>query len=263
MPAVHLTKTRALLDELIAVADKDARTVTADPMLAVTHAWFMRCIDCVRAALLLDDHGQSGVAYPLVRSAIEHAVGIFWRHATGPDALAALARSHKRWAANIRTAINTSNQLEQQAGRKDWSPALDAVFDKVEAELLPEGSVDGERKIENRFKVARKFDLYVTWLSETATSHASEESANPYLVAQSDRYVLLRSPRTAADTLVLRCASIAVAAFRAMGDACGSDVWRANVDRLDDELGRAIAAAVDAGILDPTPREDWLSRFDC
>ncbi|GAA1142580.1 hypothetical protein GCM10009583_10620 [Ornithinicoccus hortensis] len=244
------------------MADRDLRTVTTDSELALTHAWFVRCVDSINAALVLHDQGLGRVADPLVRSAMEHAVGMRWLRQLGHDALFALGRSHQRWAANVQSAVAASNEQEKQLGRTEWSPELDAVFDELAAQEIPEGSVDGEWKIENRFKVAKAFDLYVAWLSETATSHATQASAAPYVVVGSDRYHLLRSPRSLGDTLELRCASVAVDAFRSMGEALGSDVWRATVDRLDERLTAALIRATTAGLLDPPSSDDWSSRFE-
>jgi hypothetical protein len=112
-----------------------------------------------------------------------------------------------------------------------------------------------------RSRVKDKRVLYVAWLSETATSHATKASAAPYLVVGADRYQLLRSPRSPGDTLEIRCASVAVVAFRAMGEALGSDIWRANVDHLDERLTSAVTEAKAAGLLEPPSSEDWSSRF--
>lgn len=253
---------RDVLNELMRMADRDLRSVTADSELALAHAWFVRCVDSINAALVLHDQGLGRTADPLVRSAMEHAVGMIWLRELGQDALLAVGRSHQRWATNVQKAIAASNEQEMQLGREEWSPELDAVFEELSAQEIPERSVDGEWKIDKRFKVAKAFDLYVAWLSETATSHATQASAAPYLVVGADRYQLLRSPRSPGNTLVLRCASVAVVAFRAMGEALGSDIWRANVDQLDERLTLAFTQASAAGLLEPPTSDDWPSRSE-
>lgn len=253
---------RDALNELLRMADRDLRTVTTDSELALAHAWFVRCVDSINAALVLHDQGLGRVADPVVRSAMEHAVGMRWLRQLGHDALLAVGRGHQRWATNVQRAIAASNEQEKQLGRTEWSSELDAVFDELAAQEIPVGSVDGEWKIDKRFKVAKAFDLYVAWLSETATSHATQASAAPYVVVGTNRYQLLRSPRSPGDTLELRCASVAVVAFRSMGEALGSDIWRTNVDRLDERLTSAFTEAMAAGLLDPPSSDDWSSRFE-
>jgi hypothetical protein len=252
---------REVLSELLSMADHDLRHVTADPEFALAHAWFVRSVDNINAVLALHDQGLGRAADPLVRSAIEHAVGVVWLRELGQAAIQAVGRNHKRWATNIQTAISVAKEQPREQGHTEWSPELDEVLNEVAAQETPTGAVDGERRIVERFRVAKEFDLYVAWLSETANSHATQVSAAPYLVAGADRHQLLRTPRSRDDRLVLRCAAVAVLAFRAMSDALNSEYWRANVDRLDEQLGSEFADALE-GDFGGAPSDDWLTRFN-
>jgi hypothetical protein len=253
---------RALLDELLALADEPGRTVTGDPKTALCHAWFVRCVDTISAALHLHDRGLGEVAAPLVRSAVEHAIGVMWLHRLGDDAVEAVARSHRRWAKNVQAAVATANSEEQRPGREDWSPALNEAFEELALQPVPEGSSPGERAILLRFKAARQFDLYVAWLSETAASHATHASAAPYLVETDGRYRLLRVSKGPQSNLVLKCAAAALVAFRAMGEALASDIWTARVDRLDEQIAHVYQETKAARHAEPAPNDDFATRHD-
>jgi hypothetical protein len=253
---------RSLLDELLALADEHGRTVTTDPKTALCQAWFVRCVDTISAALHLHDRGLGEVAAPLVRSAIEHAIGVMWLQRLGDRAVEAVERSHHRWAKNVQKAMATANDEQQRPGREDWSPALNEAFDSLALQRVPEGTSPGEWKIDPRFRVAQQFDLYVAWLSETAASHATYASAAPYIIAGEGRYRLLRAPKGPEKNLVLKCAAAGLVAFRAMGEVLVSDSWTARVDRLDEQIAevhKSTKAARDAELPQP---EGWTTRHD-
>lgn len=249
------------LDELLDLARDSVRTTTADPHFALMQAWFTRCVDTLQGVLVLYDTGRGQVSQPLLRCAIEHAVAMVWLGELGGDALLAVARSHQRWAANVKRATDAANRLEARPGRENWSADLDAVFEELAGQELPEGSLPGEWKIDKKFQVAHAFDLYVAWLSETGYSHPTQISAGPYLREKDGRYLLLTEPRSAGDTVVIRCTAVAVIAFRAMGEALGSAVLKARVDQLDDELTVAFQAAKAAGLFEPQATPDWPRRY--
>jgi hypothetical protein len=250
---------REILSELLLMAD-DLPTVTTSTDAAVAQAWFVRTVDSLQAALILREHGMASVADPLLRAAMEHAVAMIWLRMLGDGALLALRRGHRRWASNVQRATEAANRAARSDGRNEWSVELDRVFEELAAQEIPDGSVEGEWRIDQRFRVARQFDLYVAWLSETGSSHATQISASPYLIADDNRYKLLRKPRSAGDTVELQCAAIALTAFAAMGDVMGSDVWRAHCERLHDRFVDALAEAKRAGLLDPPAAEAWPSR---
>lgn len=252
---------RDLLDELLSLTDTGLRTVATAEQLAVTHAWFVRSVDMIRAALQLHDNGLGSAAHPLVRSAMEHAVGMLWLRETGEEGLGGLSNAHRQWAKNIRDAIALANTEEIQPGRRDWSPELDEVIARIE-EQEQEPDIPGAWNFTKRFRIAKQFDLYVAWLSETASSHATQASATPYLQFSSDRVHLLRSPREP-DTAALlnRCAVVALVAFRAMGEALTSDFWRAHVDRLEAAFIEVFQRSRSERLADK-PSNDWLERFD-
>lgn len=251
---------RAYLNELLSLTDSGLRTVTIEPEQALAHGWFVRSVDMIRGALLLYDNGLGSAAHPLVRSAMEHVVGLLWLKEVGWDALPGLSNAHQGWARNVKKAIALSNEKDIRPGRRDWSPDLDAVIAEIEEQ--EHAQVEGQWKIAERFKIAQQFDLYVAWLSETASSHATQASATPYLKFRDDRFLLLPSPQEPdTDAILDRCAVVAVIGFRAMGEALGSDYWRANVDRLDESITYAFQRA-GSERLAAKPSDDWLGRFD-
>ena len=252
---------RDLLDELLSLMDDGLRTVTKDEQLAVTHAWFVRSVDMIRAALLLHDSGLGSTAHPLVRSAMEHAVGMLWLREAGEEGLGGLSNAHRQWAKNVQDAIAQANTEGIEPGRRDWSLELDNVIARIEAQEQ-ELDAPGAWNIAGRFRIAKQFDLYVAWLSETASSHATQASATPYLLFRDGRVHLLRSPQESEPGAILsRCAVVALIAFRSMGDALTSDYWRASVDRLEEVFIELFQRAGSKRLADE-PSDDWLGRFE-
>lgn len=254
------TPLREYLEELLRLTNSGLRTVTTDSELAVAHAWFVRSVDMIHGAILLHDSGLASAAHPLLRSAMEHVVGLLWLKEVGWDALPGLSSAHKCWAGNVRKAIALSNEKGSQPGRRDWSPDVDALIAEVEAQ--EHASADGQWNITKRFQIAKQFDLYVAWLGETASSHATQASAAPYLKFRDDRVLLLWSPQQPdADALLTRCAVVALIGFRAMGEALGSDYWEASVDRLETAITRAFQRSASSRLADESSANE-LGRFD-
>lgn len=153
------------LEALLDLAESGLRTVATDVQFAIHHGWFLTCVDSIRGALLLEDAGLGRSADPLIRSALEHAVGMVWLHKLGWDAVEAVGRSHQRWAKNVRRAVEAADSLERGDGREDWSQDLQSALDAIADQEVPEGAVVGEWKIDKRFTVTHSYDLYVAWLS--------------------------------------------------------------------------------------------------
>lgn len=99
---------RDVLDELLNLTNEGLRTVTTAGQLAVTHAWFVRSVDMIRAALLLHDQGLGSAAHPLVRSAMEHGVGMLWLREAGDEGVGGLSNAHRQWARNVQSRSRTS-----------------------------------------------------------------------------------------------------------------------------------------------------------
>lgn len=252
---------RALVDELLRLADDGLRTVTTDVVLAVTQAWFMRSVDMIQAALLLHDRGLGSTAHPLVRAAIEHAVGMLWLRELGEDALGGLSNAHQQWAGNVKKATALANEKNTEPGRRDWSPEIDELVAQVQAQDRARDT-DGQWNIAKRFQTAKQLDLYVAWLSETASSHATQASATPYLLFKDDRVLLLRSPQEPDSAATInRCVVVAAIAFRAMGEALDSTYWQATVDRLEAAMVEAFEKAASKRLASE-PADDWLGRYD-
>jgi len=227
---------RGLLEDSLEVGEDCLRTVTTNATLAVTQAWFIRTLDSIRAATLLLDNNLASVASPLVRAAMEHAIGMMWLQEAGDDGLRGLENSHRTWVKNIGKATALVDHMRTEEGISGWSPEIAALVAQITAEE-PTPKVPGEWQHKERFEVAKQFDLYVAWLSETAVSHATRESASPYMMEADGRIVLLRKPSDdAPNDLVARCAVVAVYALRTMAENLDSVRLGQAADRLAEEI---------------------------
>lgn len=173
----HAEKLRGLVEELLDVAEADLMTETSDPVVAVAHAWFVRTVETVRAILLLHDQGDEEVAAPLLRTALGHAVGVAWIDQAGPEGLISLARAQRKWAEDVRKAVDLADSREDGEERHDWSTDMKELLADVIARDLPTSKLDVQLHQLARFQAVRAYDLFVAWLSETGYSHASDASA--------------------------------------------------------------------------------------
>ena len=253
---------RASLDELLVVAAGAQRTATVDPVFAYEHAWFARTIDTIRAALVLHDNGFGEVAAPLIRTGLEHAVGLRWLLTVGEDGIETLAKAHQKWAQDVLKSKSAADQNESAHGRKDWSPEMTRALEEVIARAVPSNPTNRDANHLQRFETAGAFDLYVAWLSETGYSHATQASARPYVVDGDRRYLLLAQPQRAPDSVVIRASVVAVVAVTSMAEALGSDLWSAKISQLSGALVDAMVQAEEAGSFAAPSTEDWSRRFD-
>jgi hypothetical protein len=253
---------RSLLDGLLSESRKDLRTVTTDEVFAVKHGWFMRALDSIEAALLLDDRGLVEVAAPLIRAATEHAVGIVWLSVMGEDGLRILARENWRWAKRVKEARGIANESDRTPGRVDWSEEIDEALSRVIADEIPSGTTDNHKEQKVRFRAAGAFDVYVAWLAETGYSHATQASAQAYLTIDGDRVFLLGQSRRDDNSLVMRCARLALLAASAMGKSTGSELWEAKVAQADQRFCEIWNEAHSTESTVVPEQERWLERFD-
>lgn len=252
---------RTLLERVLDEASAGLRTVTTDPVVAVAHAWFVRAAGSLRATLLLADEGHHEVAAPLVRSAMEHAVGVAWIHRAGLDGLLSLARGQRKWAEDVQRAVKAADSQEHGPDRQNWSDEMKEALEAVVDQELPKSKLDVQLHHLARFESVGAFDLFVAWLSETGYSHATDASAQPYVVSEGDRYLLLAGSRRDEGTLVMRCAAVAVMACHAMAEVLGSDVWAERVSSLDREMGALLRQARAEGWASEIASDDWRTRF--
>jgi hypothetical protein len=136
-------------------------------VVAVIHGWMARLVRTGEAALLCDQHGYAEEASPLIRSMLEHAIGLWWLVDQRGDAFQALVRSR-------------SNQMQKldAAQEHGWS-----IGDEEAQRLLKEAIAvvtDEESKAaDNLLAVAHQAREYglsnfaQAWLLESWTSHAS------------------------------------------------------------------------------------------
>jgi hypothetical protein len=254
----------AALEELLELAGTHQHSVTTDGVLAVSQAWLTRACDNVRGALMMHRERLDEGAAPLVRSAIEHAIGIVWLERTGIDGLASLAKGRQKWLDDVLAARALADEREKRPGRTDWPADMTAALTRLRGEDVPPNPTNRDLNHFPRFETAAAFDLYVAWLSETAASHATAVSARAYQTYTVDdgRFVLhpIALPQ-AGYSLLVRCTNALVVGSRAMALLLESPTWAAAIDRQDLEAGAAHRAAESAR-LDAAMSASWTARFD-
>src|SRR4051812_32120360 len=159
---------RAALEELLKLAVAHQHSVTTDGVLVVSQAWLTRACDNVRGALLMHGEGLDEGAAPLVRSAIEHAVGIVWLERVRLDGLISLAKGRQKWLDDVLAARALADEREKGPGRTDWPPEMTTALERLRGDDVPSNPTNRDLNQFPRFETVGAFDLYVAWLSETA-----------------------------------------------------------------------------------------------
>ena len=183
---------RRILEELLDLSEASLGASTESAVLAVIHAWFVQTIDAVRSALIVHDAGLASATSPLVRAAIEYAVGMHWIRMAGEPGLGGLHNAHQRWAKNMKRALATAEAQDIDPDDPVWPASWAALFAEIEA-LPPAPHVKGGGNFAERFEVTELAHVYVAWLSETAASHATQASATPFLSESDGGYTLSRT----------------------------------------------------------------------
>lgn len=182
---------RAPGPEPVAIGDGDLRQRGEIGVVAVIHGWMARLVRTGEAALLCLSQGFGEECSPLVRSMMEHAIGLFWLVDRKGDAFQTLVR-----------ARSMQMQKLQKAQEDGWSVGDDEMQELLRAAITTETDESGKSDdhllhLANQAKEYALGSLYQGWLVETWTSHPSYASASAYFVQGDDQqepnYVLLPS----------------------------------------------------------------------
>ena len=239
-----LDEQRIVLEELLGLCEVNLATSTDSVALAVMHSWFVQTIDTVRGALVVHDAGLASAASPLVRAAIEYAVGMHWLRQVGDAGLGGLHNSHQRWAKNLKRALATAEAQDLHADDPKWPAAWAELIAEIESKPgAPH--VKGGGNIAERFEITELAHVYVAWLSETSLSHATQASATPYLEQIDGSYKLSREPNASrSESLEGRCFVALDIAVHAIAEVFNSDPLRTALTDIEDRF----AAASDVGM---------------
>ncbi|GAW51693.1 hypothetical protein PD653_2764 [Nocardioides sp. PD653] len=228
-----------ILEELLDLCEVSLATSTDSAVLAVIHSWFVQTIDTVRGALIVHDAGLASTTSPLVRAAIEYAVGMHWLRQVWDAGLGGLHNSHQRWARNLKRALATAEAQDLYPDDPKWPAAWAELIAEIEARP-PAPQVKGGGNIAERFEVTELAHVYVAWLSETSLSHATQASATPYLEQIEGVYKLSRTPHASrGESLEGRCFVALGIALHAIAEALNSDSLRTTLTDIEDRFAAA------------------------
>lgn len=230
---------RTILEELLDLCEGSVATSTDSAVLAVIHSWFIQTIDTVRGALMVHDAGLASTTSPLVRAAIEYAVGMHWLRQVWDAGLGGLHNSHQRWAKNLKRALATAEAQDLYPDDPKWPAEWAELIAEIEARP-PAPQVKGGGNIAERFEVTELAHVYVAWLSETSLSHATQASATPYLDQIDGAYKLSRTPHAPrGESLEGRCFVALDIALHAIAEALNSDPLRTALTDIEDRFAAA------------------------
>lgn len=236
---------RSILEELLNLAEESLATSTDSAVLAVIHSWFVQTIDTVRAALIVHDAGLASTTSPLVRAAIEYAVGMHWLRQVRDAGLGGLHNSHKRWAGNLQRALATAEAQDLDPDDPKWPAAWAELLAEIDAEP-PAPHVKGGGNIAERFEVTELAQVYVAWLTETSLSHATHALATRYLDQIDGAYKLSRTPYASrGESLEGRCFVALDIALHAIAEALDSEPLRTALTDIEDRFAAAPAVGTD------------------
>lgn len=235
---------RLLLEELLELCESNLGSSTDSAVLAIMHAWLVQTIDTVRAALVVHDAGLASATSPLVRAALENAVGMHWLRQVQDAGLGGLHNSHKRWAGNLKRALSAAEAQDLDPDDPRWPEAWAELVAEIESQPSAP-HVKGGGNIAERFELTELAHVYVAWLSETSLSHATQASATPYLEQVGDSYVLSRKPHASrGESLEGRCFVALDIALHAVAEIFDSEPLRLKMTDIED---RFAASADDMG----------------
>ena len=142
--------------------------------VALMHGWMNRTLRTGQAALLLSESGYSAEIPPLIRSMLEHAIGLHWVADQRGVAFQVLLRKRSRDTETLRRA--------QSEGWKIQGADADALMQQaIEIETDSETIIyDSFKHVAHQARETRLGDLYQAWILETGSSHATIVSAMPY-----------------------------------------------------------------------------------
>lgn len=230
---------RLLLVELFELCEANLAASTDSAVLAVMHSWLVQTVDTVRGALVLHDAGLANSTSPLVRAALEYAVGMHWLRQVGEAGIGGLHNSHKRWAGILKRALAAAEAQDLDPDDPKWPAAWAQLVAEIESKPSAP-HVKGAGNIAERFEVTELAHVYVAWLSETSLSHATQASATRYLDQIDDTYTLSRRPHASRDaSLEGRCFVALSIALRAVAEVFDSDPLRTTLSDIEDRFAAA------------------------
>jgi len=142
--------------------------------VAVIHGWMARVIRSGEAALLLADSGYAEEASPLVRSMLEHAIGLWWLVDKRGDALQVLVRQKAYQMERLEKVQEIGWRVSGDEGQRLLREAIEVETDEATKSLDRFAAVAEQ---------AREYGLGMflqAWMIESWTSHASLASARAY-----------------------------------------------------------------------------------
>lgn len=236
---------RMILQELLDLCEVSLATSTDSAVLAVIHSWFVQTIDTVRGALIVQDAGLASTTSPLVRAAIEYAVGMHWLRQVWDAGIGGLHNSHQRWAKNLKRALATAEAQDLDPDDPKWPAAWAELIAEIESKPAAP-HVKGGGNIAERFEITELAHVYVAWLSETSLSHATQASATPYLEQIDGAYSLSREPHASrSESLEGRCFVALDIAIHAIAEVFNSDPLRTALTDIEDRFAAASTGGMD------------------
>ncbi|WP_157432672.1 hypothetical protein [Aeromicrobium sp. Root472D3] len=227
---------KLLLQELLQLCEDNLGASTESAVLAVMHGWLVQTIDTVKAALVVHDAGLASATSPLVRAALENAVGMHWLRQVQDAGLGGLHNSHKRWAGNLKRALSAAEAQDLDPDDPKWPAAWAELVAQIESQPSAP-HVKGGGNIAERFEVTELAHVYVAWLSETSLSHATQASATPYLEQVDDIYHLSRKPHASrGESLEGRCFVALDIALHAIAEVFDSEPLRLKLTDIEDRF---------------------------
>ena len=200
--------------------------------IAIAIGWYIGISNSLRAAILLGRSGFGGECSPLLRYAIEHLVAIEWLAIIGDEAFTTLASAHKMWAETLEKAV---------AKTEGWELLTSELFEEIAA--IEVSTAHADAKIKSKFDVAGQFDLYVSYLTETAYSHPTLLTANDYLRDDGHgNYLRLDNAESnALNTFSQRCSAIALFSAKAVASTLDSNDLNTGIHDLEIQLASLLS----------------------
>lgn len=176
---------RAPLPPTVTTSDGSRTELAAVEAIAVAHGWTARVFNTGDLALLAADRGYTGEVSPLIRTLIEHSIGLWWLARDCGSAYQALARQRSREMARLQEAQSAGWTIEGEDVQQLLQNAIDVETD---GDTL---ALDHLLHVRHQAEALEMGSLYQGWLIETPQSHASISSALQYYEVADDGQITL------------------------------------------------------------------------
>lgn len=207
----------------------------------VAWGWASRAIRSAEAAVRLSDAGLSEETSPLLRSAIEHSMFLWWLQIERGKVIEVLKRAQKESLGKMIKA--------QSIGWAIDAPTLKVIQDLIDDANDQHKHLDALAKTGN---LAQRYtddlgNLFQAWLYDTQTSHATLQSASAYysLIPAHDPggpgFRLLRIPE-AIDNVAAKAAVATQVALSGYSKASGLEgFYQPKLDRFTSRFAGLMA----------------------